>query len=610
VTPYELVLLPVTQAEHVARVRQRSRAAAMLLGLDVGDQTRVATAVSEAARAVFLAGGRATVSLSVVPVDPGGAELRVRFDGERGGPAAPLPAGGDARAAAGRLMDGFREDGRGFAMTKQLPPDVRPDAGLLASVRDRLGEQEPTSLLTALQEQNDELAAALVALRDRETELLLLNTELEETNRGVVALYAELEQRSEDVRKAQRAVFEELEDALRPPPPAVPGVELGVRYLPAQRNAPTGGDLYDWLSLPDGSLHAAVVDVLGHGVASTRDALLVTHAVRTLTLEGHRLGRILERTDALLQAPGEDVMATVLLVRLDPGSGLLQLAGGGHPPALLLPAQGPATYVEAPGRPVGYPEAGSDDVAEVALSPGDIVLLYTDGLVELRRDILEGMESLRSAAEAARGLEMEEFLDAVLSGVRRGDPLGDDTLLLALRWAPGPGSAAGRSGSGAAGAGAEDGQVASVRHECVPGPQAGEERVGEPCVELAHRAAAAADQVRVLAVGRQLVGLAGGAEVRVPDDPALGQGLQRAVHGGQREPCHPALDDGVQLLRCAVAELGERVQDQLARGSGAQPAPAQQRLPGPAVHAGLSPRRPPRFTLAGPSPPGMRTVRI
>ena len=169
---------------------------------------------------------------------------------------------------------------------------------------------------------------------------------------------------------------------------------------------------------------------------STRDALHVTHAVRTLTLEGHLPGQILTRTDELLRASKDDVRATALLARLDPRTGVLHLAGAGHPLALHVPVSGEPEYLPAPGRPIGYDGGGSAHLATFGLAPGDCVLLYTDGLVEVRHDIIEGLDTLVAAAIKGRALPLPQLLDTVLAACTQGDPLEDDTLLLAIRWQP------------------------------------------------------------------------------------------------------------------------------------------------------------------------------
>lgn len=435
----ELLRIELQQDEDVLLVRRRARMAAQLLGLDLQDQTRVATAVSELARYAYLDGPGAAITFALDGPDGGRVrQLRLRVTLT---PARPRSAGvekwayDDSWVAADRLMDELvaAPDG-GVEIYKAVAGNDQPPDAVVDELRTSLAHEPPRDALATLKGQNAELAVALAELHSREVELMRLNQELEETNRGVLALYAELESRSESVRRAQRLVFEELEDALRPPVPTVPNAQLAVRYVPAQHNSPTGGDLYDWTVLPDGTLHLCVVDVVGHGVDSTRDALHVTHAVRTLTLEGHRLGRVIERADALLQSAHTSVVATVLLARVDLTTGVAQLAGGGHPPALVVPATGAAHYVEAAGRPVGYPEAGSDEVSTVRLGAGDTLLLYTDGLIEASRDIVLGLDLLCTLGAKAAGRPLEDSLEQVLSQVRARNELRDDTLLLGLRY--------------------------------------------------------------------------------------------------------------------------------------------------------------------------------
>jgi len=301
----------------------------------------------------------------------------------------------------------------------------------LSTARRTLARDTDIDPVAALSEQNGELATALAQLRSREGELVRLNEELAETNRGVLALYAELERSADTVRIAQRQVFTELESALRPPPPGIPGMELAIRYLPAQSNSPTGGDLYDWLVLAGGWLHITVVDVVGHGVESTRAALDVTHAIRTLCREGRPLGDVTALADSLLAGTG--ALATVLLVRVHPETGAAEIAGAGHPPALLVRAQGAVDYLEAKGRPIGFPGAGSYGVTSLRLEPEDTLVLYTDGVIEAGSDMDQGFGMLREAGSRLRGRPLDDVLDGMLDTVRAESALRDDALLLGVR---------------------------------------------------------------------------------------------------------------------------------------------------------------------------------
>ncbi|MET9514726.1 PP2C family protein-serine/threonine phosphatase [Streptomyces sp. NPDC002994] len=286
---------------------------------------------------------------------------------------------------------------------------------------------------TETQAIEEELRAAFAQTDGLVAEHRRLKHELAETNAGVLALYVQLEERDEQLRRAHGQILQELEDALRPQPLSLDGLELAVHYEPADPNAPTGGDLYDWFRLPDGTLHITVVDALGHGVRSTRNALNVTHAVRTLALEGHPLQSILASTHEILMPLDPELMATVLLARLDPATGQLQLANGSHPPALVLRSDGTAHYLEARGRGIGFPLPGSEKVLHAGIEPGDLLILYTDGLTESRRDPCEGEIRLIEASRRHAARPLAEIPSSIAADMHAVVLHADDTLALAIR---------------------------------------------------------------------------------------------------------------------------------------------------------------------------------
>ena len=239
-----------------------------------------------------------------------------------------------------------------------------------------------------------------------------------------------------EVDAARRVVVERLQETVVPPPIAVPGAEVAAAYEASDPRAPTGGDLYDWQILPNGELHVAVVDVLGHGVAATKDALAVVHTLRVLTASGTGLDDIIARADQLLQAQHPDLVATVIVARYSPDTGRLRVAAGGHPPALVVTPRREVVQVPATGGVIGWPGAGSDNVSETVLEPGDALVLYTDGLVEARKNILDGMEDLvRHAAEVAE-LPAAPFARELVVRALAGAERRDDTLALVLRRDP------------------------------------------------------------------------------------------------------------------------------------------------------------------------------
>ena len=231
----------------------------------------------------------------------------------------------------------------------------------------------------------------------------------------------------------QREMVHGLQEAVRPPVPMVEGVELGVHYLPADPSAPTGGDLYDWVVLPDGDLHLAVVDVAGKGVGATKEALSVTHALRLLAFEGFPLSRVVQRAGELVTAQSPDLVATVVVARYRPANGLLRVAGGGHPPPIVVSAAGKVREIVAPGIPIGWPGAGSGKVTRVTLGRSDALILYTDGLIESTKDILQGLDALHAAAAETARYPAAHLARALVDRALRGAERRDDTLALVLR---------------------------------------------------------------------------------------------------------------------------------------------------------------------------------
>ncbi len=244
-------------------------------------------------------------------------------------------------------------------------------------------------------------------------------------NTATLARMAEVEARGKEVVHA-------LQEAVRPPAPVVPFTELGVHYVAADPSAPTGGDLYDWVTLPNGDLHVVVVDVMGKGVEATKHALSVTHALRLLAFEGCPLGELVARADVLVTAQNPELVATLIIAHYSPTTGALRLAGAGHPPALIVRGTS-VREVPAPGIPIGWPGAASHEVVEVTLERSDTLILYTDGLIEATKDIVKGLEDLASAAAATASYPATSLARALVERQLADAARQDDSVALVLR---------------------------------------------------------------------------------------------------------------------------------------------------------------------------------
>jgi serine phosphatase RsbU (regulator of sigma subunit)/anti-sigma regulatory factor (Ser/Thr protein kinase) len=257
---------------------------------------------------------------------------------------------------------------------------------------------------------------------------------------GVAFDNLETMERLAELQAVQREIVHQLQEAVQPPPVDAEAAELGVHYVSADPSSPTGGDLYDWLVLPDGDLHLAIVDVMGKGVGATKEAVSVTHALRLLTLDGCPMEDLVARADTLTTAQSPDLVATVMVARYRPADGYLRLAGGGHPPALVIGAGGDVRQVSAPGIPIGYPGAGTTRVVSLTLARQDTLVLYTDGLIEATKDILTGLERITAAAAETAQYPAQHLARALVERSLSGAMRRDDSLALVLRRRVPPGA--------------------------------------------------------------------------------------------------------------------------------------------------------------------------
>jgi serine phosphatase RsbU (regulator of sigma subunit)/anti-sigma regulatory factor (Ser/Thr protein kinase) len=251
-----------------------------------------------------------------------------------------------------------------------------------------------------------------------------------------VANHATMERLSE-LEEAQRDLVHQLQVAVRPQVLQVPDTELGAHYSAAEQGAPTGGDLWDWVLLPSGELHVAVIDIMGKGVKATKDALAVAHALRLLVLDGCPMEQLVERADQIVTQQNPDLVATLIACRYDPADGTLRLAGAGHPPALLV-HDGKVRQLAAGGIPIGWPGAGSTEVVEAELSRSDSLVLYTDGLIESTKDILEGLEALEQRAGETADFPASQQARILVERALEGAARRDDSLAVVLRRRPPP----------------------------------------------------------------------------------------------------------------------------------------------------------------------------
>ncbi len=227
--------------------------------------------------------------------------------------------------------------------------------------------------------------------------------------------------------------------------PHVPGLSLALRYQPAGDGREIGGDVVDVFDCGQGRWGVVVGDVSGKGAEAAVVTALVRYTVRALAAEGYSPRELLRRLNATLLADTPDERFCTLafaVARPCHGSVVLDLCLAGHPPPLLVRPDGSVEPVGELGTALGLLEDPDLTEVRLALTPGELLVWFTDGLVEARRDgDLFGDERVATLLAGHAG----DCPDAVLDVLDRaahehaGGDLGDDLALLAMRATPPPG---------------------------------------------------------------------------------------------------------------------------------------------------------------------------
>jgi PAS domain S-box-containing protein len=236
-------------------------------------------------------------------------------------------------------------------------------------------------------------------------------------------------------------VAQVLQASLMPPSlPAIPGIELAARYVAFGAGMEVGGDFYDVFSVGRRAWLFALGDVCGRGAEAAVVTGSIRHTLRSAAPEVRQPGRLMAVVnDVLLIDDNEShLFATVLCGILRPNaSGVrLALANAGHPPPIVVRADG---SIEMPRHGDTIVGAFADlrwATRTLVLHHGDLLVAYTDGITEARRQgELFGAERLAVVVQAARDRPIEEIADRVIEAVRAfaGHEPSDDLALIALR---------------------------------------------------------------------------------------------------------------------------------------------------------------------------------
>jgi PAS domain S-box-containing protein len=238
-----------------------------------------------------------------------------------------------------------------------------------------------------------------------------------------------------------RRVATRLQESLLPPAlPDIPGLEMEGRYRWGGEGNEVGGDFYDAFDTGDGSWALAIGDVCGKGVEAAVVTSLARHTLRAVALQERKPSAILRHLNqAVMQQRSDHMFCTVCYVRLKPhdGGARLTVCSAGHPLPLVLRSDGSVEAAGSPGALLGIFKDPELTDSAVDLAPDDALILFTDGILEERRNGGEvfGRERLESVLTSSRGKDAKGIAEAIEDALVGFSPEAtrDDVALLVVK---------------------------------------------------------------------------------------------------------------------------------------------------------------------------------
>ncbi len=231
----------------------------------------------------------------------------------------------------------------------------------------------------------------------------------------------------------ERRIADRLQRALLPDQlPAIAEAQFFAAYRPANDEAGIGGDWYDAFLLPDGRIGIWLGEVAGDGIGAATIMGEVRQAVRTAALAASRPSDVLERVNGAVRLRDPISMVTAIFAFYDPRTSVFTYAAAGHPPPILALPGGFSQMLPLGGVPLGCTDrVGSADWT-FTLPDAGILTLYTDGMTENERNLLEGELTLVRAVRAVVSEAGGDVAAAIQARVFGESPNRDDAAVLTL----------------------------------------------------------------------------------------------------------------------------------------------------------------------------------
>ena len=258
--------------------------------------------------------------------------------------------------------------------------------------------------------------------------------EAEEALRESAERYRILAEENERLYRQQLDIAEKLQVALLNIPSEIGRVRVGHLYRSATEAARVGGDFYDVFEVKGGLVCLLVGDVAGHGIEAARTATLVKDVIHAFAHQSVRPQEVLRRTNALLVEKELPGFVTLFLGILDGETGEFRYASAGHPSTFLRRASGEVLVLGTGSAPLGVHPEANWKAGSAVLEAGDLLLLYTDGVIEARRGGEYFGEKRLETLLMRKRISVERLPHIVLDQVLAfsGGSLCDDVAVLAL----------------------------------------------------------------------------------------------------------------------------------------------------------------------------------
>jgi serine phosphatase RsbU (regulator of sigma subunit) len=251
-----------------------------------------------------------------------------------------------------------------------------------------------------------------------------------------VADRAALVLRSAQLREEEHQAAIRLQRALLPHQTLEhPALEIATLYMAATDALEVGGDWFESFELPDGRIAVVVGDVVGHNIEAAVAMGQLRSGILALAERISEPAELLSALDSFSHRHSVTHYATACCAVLDPTTGDLRYASAGHPPMLVwTPGSAGRWLDDVQSPPLGVCPAAQRPQGSIRLEPGSVLVAYSDGLVERRRQSIDaGMLQLLELADTFGDASATEICHDIIAGMIGDDPHDDDTVVLCLR---------------------------------------------------------------------------------------------------------------------------------------------------------------------------------